>query len=83
MDMYKYHFYVGLVSFFLFLLRFRLLKAVLSNSVSVTPKMEVGKPGVGDYSDGIIRSGSTGASRYARVVDKILKFIERVNREES
>jgi len=83
MDRYKYHIYMGLVSFFLFLLRFRLLKTVLSNSVSVTPKIAVGRPEVGDYFDRIIRSGSTGASRYARIVDRILKFIERVNREES
>jgi FMN phosphatase YigB (HAD superfamily) len=64
MDRYKYHIYMGLVSFFLFLLRFRLLQIVLSNSVSVTPEMAIERPGVGDYFDGIIRSGSTGARHY-------------------
>jgi hypothetical protein len=84
MDRYKYHIYTGLVSFFLFLLRIRLSKTILSNSVSVTPKTAAtGRPGVGDCFYGIIRSGATDASRYARVVDKILKVIERVNREES
>lgn len=76
----KYHIYTCLV--FLFLLGLSVPKTVLSNSVSTAPKIPAERLGADYCFDEIIRSSSMGASRYVSVMDKLLKFIEKVNREE-